>query len=214
MALLPNADISSYWVFDVPYGTAIMEFLDETGNPVTISDFSACSVVLYNQEGMDIAALDAVINTESETITVSWEAISLFETAGIYSLVVQFTDVGGVLVTAEPYRFVIQDLDGWLTLEQTRQQWQDAPVDDLLLFTILESAKAQCIEYAPALGITNIVPLNYKNAQLMQARALYSSVIANQQDSVGVEGFQVRIFPLDWNIKALLRPKRAMPVVG
>lgn len=214
MALLPVADISSYWVDDVPFSTAVMEFIDESGNPVALDTYTTSTVKLYDATGTLVSTLNSNINTVDDILTITWEAISLFEISGIYSLVAQLANVDGVLVTAEPYRFVVQTQDGWLTLEQTRQQWQDAPVDDLLLFTILESAKAQCIEYAPALAITDIVPLNYRQAQLMQARALYTSVIANQQDSVGVDGYQVRIFPLDWNIKALLRPKRAVPVVG
>lgn len=214
MALLPVADISSYWVDDVPFSTAVMEFIDESGNPVALDTYTTSTVKLYDATGTLVSTLSSNINTVDDILTITWEAISLFETSGIYSLVAQLSNVDGVLVTAEPFRFVVQTQDGWLTLEQTRQQWQDAPVDDLLLFTILESAKAQCIEYAPALAITDIVPLNYRQAQLMQARALYTSVIANQQDSVGVDGYQVRIFPLDWNIKALLRPKRAVPVVG
>jgi hypothetical protein len=54
------------------------------------------------------------------------------------------------------------------------------------------------------------VPVTYVQAQLLQARAIFQSVIANQQDSVGVEGFQVRVFPLDFTIRAMLRPKRAI----
>lgn len=214
MALLPVSDISSYWVDDVPFGTSQMEFIDETGAPVAISSFTTAYVQIYNAAGTLLDPLDATINAELELLDIAWGGISYFGAPGIYSLVAQFENVGGVLITAEPYRFVVQDMDGWLTLEQARQMWQDAPTDDLLLYTLLQSAKEQCIEYAPALGLTNMVPLNYTNAQLMQVRALYTSVIANQQDSVGVDGFQVRVFPLDWNIKALLRPKRAMPVVG
>jgi hypothetical protein len=58
------------------------------------------------------------------------------------------------------------------------------------------------------------VPNNYKQAQLMQVRAVYMSFISNQNDSVGVDGYQVRTFPLDWNIKALLRPKSGRPVMS
>lgn len=214
MALLPVSDISSYWVDDVPFGTSQMEFIDETGAPVAISGFTTAYVQIYNDVDVLLEPLNVTINAEFEMLEIAWGSTSYFTAPGIYSLVAQFENVGGVLITAEPYRFVVQDMDGWLTLEQARQMWQDAPTDDLLLYTILESAKQQCIEYAPALGLTNIVPLNYTNAQLLQSRALYTSVLANTQDSVGVDGFQVRVFPLDWNIKALLRPKRAIPVVG
>lgn len=140
----------------------------------------------------------------------TWETTTLLEIPGIYKIVVTFFDPLGVEIQAEPFSFVVQEIDGWLTLETARAQWGDAPLDDVFLHQILETAKAQCVAYAPALQLGAQVPVTYVQAQLLQARAIYQSVIANQQDSVGVEGFQVRVFPLDFTIRAMLRPKRAI----
>jgi hypothetical protein len=140
----------------------------------------------------------------------TWYETTILETSGVYTIVITFFDLLGVEVQCEPFKFVVQEINGWLSLEMARAQWADAPLDDVFLAQILDAAKLQCIAYAPALAAGALVPVNYLHAQLMQARALYQSVIANQQDNVGVDGFQVRVFPLDFTIRALLRPKRAI----
>lgn len=212
MALLPAAEIGPYWVDDVPQATALMEFSDETGEPLDLSTFTAAVAVLTFPD-FTLLTLPATITAEG-TLQLSMGSAITFTMPGVYSLVAKFSDVGGVLLSAEPYQFVTQAMDGWLTLEQTRQQWQDAPVNDLSLYALLESARAQCTAYARNLHEGEALPITWRQAQLKQTRALYMSDIANQNDSVGVDGFQVRIFPLDWNIKALLRTKAGMPVVG
>jgi hypothetical protein len=143
-------------------------------------------------------------------VHVAWPTTSKLATAGTYTLRFRFTESDGTIITAEPLRFVVEQVNGWLTLEMARSQWSDAPLDDVFLAQILDAAKTQCIAYAPVLAVDAVVPVNYLHAQLMQARALYQSVVANQQDNIGVDGFQVRVFPLDFTIRALLRPKRAI----
>jgi hypothetical protein len=140
----------------------------------------------------------------------TWEETTLLEISGVYKIIVTFFDPLGVEIQCEPFQFVVQEIDGWLTLEQTRSKWSDAPLDDVFLREILDTAKAQCVAYAPTLALGAQVPVTYVQAQLLQSRAIFQSVIANQQDSVGVEGFQVRVFPLDFTIRAMLRPKRAI----
>lgn len=212
MALLPTAEIGPYWVDDVPPLTAVIEYSDETGEPLDLTIYTEAAVLLSFPD-FTLITLPGTI-TAGGALEVSMGTAAAFSLSGVYSLTAKFSDVGGVLLTAEPYQFVVQELDGWLTLEQTRQQWQDAPVNDLSLFALLQSARQQCTAYARNLHAGEAVPMPWRQAQLKQTRALYMSDIANQNDSVGVDGFQVRIFPLDWNIKALLRTKAGLPVVG
>jgi hypothetical protein len=47
----------------------------------------------------------------------------------------------------------------------------------------------------------------------MQARAIWNATKTGPADSLGADGLTVTVFPLDWNIKALLRPKRGCPVI-
>ena len=206
MAIIALSELSTIWVGDIPVSPMRWDFIDETGNPVHIGDFDAWSVDLYGPN-------HDIIGSQSGTPTgnhleLTFGEPSLATVAGVYSL--QFKFENGGIITAEPYEFLVQEFTGWLTLELARAQWADAPIDDIFLWQILESARIQCEAYAPALPLGASVPLNYVQAQLMQARAVYQSVIANQQDNVGFEGFQVRVFPLDFTIRALLRPKRAI----
>lgn len=103
---------------------------------------------------------------------------------------------------------------GWVTLGEARAQWADAPVDDEYLADLLDSAFDQCEAYAPALAEDEAAPVRYRVAQVMQARAIYRAMKTGDNDSLGADGFTVTVFPMDWNIKNLLRPRRGVPIVG
>jgi len=101
---------------------------------------------------------------------------------------------------------------GWHTLDTARDGWLDAPDEDDQLWELLESARIQCEAYAPPLG--DVVPVNYRQAQLMQARNLWQSVRQDPGSQLGPDGMTITVFPLDWIVKALLRPKRGVPSFG
>lgn len=101
----------------------------------------------------------------------------------------------------------------WVTLETARGLWPDAPVDDDILTQYLTSAQIQCAEFAPALPDGAEIPESYVLANVMQARAIYRSLRTGNSDQMGADGFAVTVYPLDWNIRALLRPKRGKPVL-
>lgn len=48
----------------------------------------------------------------------------------------------------------------------------------------------------------------------MQARALYRAGVAGSGENIGEDGFTVTVHPMDWTVKALLRPPSGIPVVG
>lgn len=81
------------------------------------------------------------------------------------------------------------------------------------LTALLAVAQAQCEAFAPALAEGDVVPERYRMAQAMQARALQRSGTVGSGDQFGAEGFTVTIWPMDWTVKALLRPA-GKPVVG
>lgn len=210
MAYIPTADnLGSMYVGDRPDTPSDIFFHDETGNPAATNHFNTLTTNLYSPAGVDLGTLTTTV-ADGHGIHVAWPTTSKFTAPGIYTLRSKFTVTNAELVSAEPLQIVVQQNNGWLTLEQARNLWADAPLDDVLLYQILDTAKTQCIAYAPVLGITDSVPITYVQAQLMQARAIFQSIIANQNDQVGVEGFQVRVFPLDFTIRAMLRPKRAI----
>jgi hypothetical protein len=207
MAILPLIELGSLWVGDVPTSPTRADFVDEVGNPITVTSFNGWTAKIYSPTLEDLGALDLL--EDDGFLLIDW-TVDLLETSGVYQIVFNFTDDNAATLKAEPFKFVVQELNGWLTLEMARSQWSDAPLDDVFLAQILDAAKTQCLAYAPVLAVDALVPVNYLHAQLMQARALYQSVVANQQDNIGVEGLQVRVFPLDFTIRALLRPKRAI----
>jgi hypothetical protein len=112
----------------------------------------------------------------------------------------------------------------WLTagdLPTVREYWPTVDeVDPAELVHLLASAQVQCEDFAPTLTTTTTAldgtvttttaepPVNYLKAQAFQARALYRSSIAGSGDQIGGDGFTVTVFPMDWTVKALLRPRR------
>jgi len=102
------------------------------------------------------------------------------------------------------------------TLEEARAAWPDAPEDDGELAAVLEAACSQCEAFAPVLGDADLPDISqharFVRAQIMQARALYRSGTVGGGDTFGAEGMSVTVFPMDWTVKALLRPP-TRPVV-
>lgn len=123
---------------------------------------------------------------------------------------------------------------GWLTPAQTLEgpYWPQCDLDVHELDALLTSARIQCEEYAPAVkhaaqvrdatgldadagGVVTsaLVPETWRQAQALQARALWRSSQAGGNDQIGGDGLTVTVFPLDWNVKRLLRPQRGLPVL-
>lgn len=87
--------------------------------------------------------------------------------------------------------------------------WPDhASLSAPTLALVLESAQDQCTDYAPKLAADAEVPARYKAALLMQARAVYRSLLAGSGDTIGPDGLTVTVYPMDRTVKALLRPPR------
>lgn len=110
----------------------------------------------------------------------------------------------------------------YVDLDQVRARWQDAPMDDVLLQSMVDAAHAQVVAYAPALplvvgpdgAVTVNIPANYVEAEVLQVRALGQSQ-ERDGDVIGFgDGYAVRVRPLGADVKALLRPRRGRPVVG
>jgi len=106
--------------------------------------------------------------------------------------------------------------DGWITDPADPRLvvlWAGAAdYDDGLAFP-LYCAMVQCRAFAPALAEDTPVPDTYVAAQVLQARALVRVGIVGDGDRAGV-GETVAVFPLDWNVKALLRPRKGKPYFG
>lgn len=110
----------------------------------------------------------------------------------------------------------VQPYDGWASLEAARAQWADAEqMEDPELTQYLAAAYEQCVEFAPELADgQTVIPQRLVQAQVMQARAIWRSLTAGDNNQLGPDGFSVTVYPMDWTVKNLLRPRRGLPRVG
>lgn len=89
--------------------------------------------------------------------------------------------------------------------------WPDAPSDQDVLRDLLDSAQTQCEEFLPHVDgvleppVPDPAPANYRIANVMQARAQHRSFVTGGTDQIGSDQ-TVTVFPMDWNVKRLLRP--------
>jgi hypothetical protein len=98
----------------------------------------------------------------------------------------------------------------WVDLPYARQMWPDAPSVDVTLQRYLDASHGQVSEYAPAPLLdeddVEIIPENWKLAEVLQARELWTAT-RRDGDVLGFDdGSAVRVRPLSSTAKALLRP--------
>lgn len=104
-------------------------------------------------------------------------------------------------------------------LELIETVWPDAPTGDepgetAALDLYLGAAQQQCLAYLdlpvpegetdPEMPDT--IPENWRMALLLQARALWQLSVTNPAGEIGQDGFSTTPFPMDWNVKNLLKP--------
>lgn len=149
-----------------------------------------------------------------EAVTVTWPA-DPFTEAGLHYLSLTFVGEDQTeTVSALPF-VVEQAASQWVSLTQARVMWADAPDDDVALFHVLDAAHTAVIEYAPAIEEGSPIPPSYRQAQLMQARSIWTAQRGDKDGSqFGAEGIVIPVFPLDWHVRQLLRPKTGVPVMG
>ena len=83
--------------------------------------------------------------------------------------------------------------------------WSDAELlDDGVAVAVLTAAREQCEAFAPHVE-ADAVPARYRHAQVLQARQLAQAGVVQQGDTMP-GAFPVTTFPMDWSVKALLRP--------
>lgn len=105
----------------------------------------------------------------------------------------------------------------WHSASTAAQQWPDiATMGADQATELLEVAKQQVLAYAPTLAVPDAaeIPDSYRLAQVMQARALWQAQRAAPGGELGGDGFGVRVYPMDWQVKALLRPPAGYPGIA
>ena len=206
-----------YYIGDVPHEPMVVSpELNE--NPIDIHNHDVADVILVDPEGTEITTLTADIT--GGIVEVTFPSTSVFDMAGIYELIVVIDHTaheGDGITQGDAVRIVVDEAESqWATLAKARESWIDArALDDAVLYEMLQIARSQVLEYAPVLGESDPVPLSYRQAQILQARNIYNATIVDAGNGdIGTDTFTIRPFPLDWQIKQFLRPRRGVPVVG
>ncbi len=86
---------------------------------------------------------------------------------------------------------------------------------DAGLALVLAAAAEACEAFQPKAAQANAddeLPAGYVVAQALHAKALTRAGFVGGADQVGFPGEGVTVWPMDWQVKALLRP-RTRPVV-
>jgi hypothetical protein len=123
----------------------------------------------------------------------------------------------------------------WADLETARSLWRDAPADDATLTLYLRSAQGAVIAYAPALTQALIdelypsefllpaedlypyetnIPESWQLAQIFQARNIFNSAKVGPSSEFDGSGYGLSAFPLDWQVRQLVRPQRAVGAIA
>jgi len=204
VATFARTDTPTYWVGSNPSALVL-----EVDSDIDLSAVTTVGVELSDPAGVTVpggtATLEGVAVPPTITVTLP---VNPFTVAGVYSLVLTLTAPAFVEVV-EPVALVVQTADGWLTLDGARQMWPQAPDDDVTLAMLLDSAKAACVAFAPALDPAIPIPASYRQAQFQQARSTWLAMSSTTDSRIGDEGFAITVFPLDWQVKQLLRPRGA-----
>lgn len=98
---------------------------------------------------------------------------------------------------------------GWVNLDTllATQTWAaNEDIEDVR--DALAAAHQQCLDFLNG-RVPDPVPVRLKLAQQKQARALIRADNAGDGgQQLGPDDFAVTVFPMDWTVKALLRPKK------
>lgn len=194
-----------YFVGDVPADNLVI-VPSRDGEPIDLDTVAFATVYV------DGTPLNTSI--EPDGIVGDWLPTSLFTEEGIYTVVVTLQYDDGGRETFEVPPIAVEDAStGWHTTVTARHNWPNS-ISDEFLYELLAMSRTQVEEYAPALPEDTKPPLRYRQAQLMQARNTLNAAKTDPSTSADGELFILRPFPLDKNIRQLLRPKVAVPVVG
>lgn len=207
-----TADVGPYWVGDNP-GSFEIDVTDDIGEVADLEAFTAATAELFAPGTItNPVAMAATLNALDGSVTVEWPEDTPVAADGLYAVRIRLTGPAGSRYV-DPLNVVGMAFDGWISLSQAAAWWSDAPSENpSYLYMLLYAAKRAILGWAKELPEGTPPPPHYIDGQLLQAQAIYTLGQSNPQESVGFEQLSVRVYPLDWNIKQLVRPRRAIPV--
>lgn len=191
------------------------------GDPVDLTLYSTADAQLVLPSGAVLPAT-AELHTDEDDEDAPAIAVTLPELveAGVVYVSIQLSNAQGRqdTFTAEP--FVVQDPDGWHTLDSARAEvkWAKAIDSDVRLYILLRTAAEEVGDYADGYRgwhRGDRPGLSLREAQLLHARNRNASAhVDPASGDDGVDGYSIGPFPLDWTIKQIVRPKRRLPAIG
>lgn len=201
----------TFHVGDIP----ATPFVVEPPETVPLESYDDGTASILRPEGAPVTGLPVEIDAEAGTVTIDPPTESPFTVDGIYRLRVILTGPSA-RVTLPDVRIVAQDPDSeWHTLDTVREDWPDAEdIPDPLLWSVLELARGQILEFGPTLAEDAPVPHRYREGQRVQARNIVTAARVQPDGGMGTDDFVVRPFPLDWHVKQIVRPVTGKPVVA
>lgn len=212
--IVPDPDIrlGPFTTDDVIADIIVLPYVDdETGAPVDLTGWTPTTTLLAPDGAPSLAS--STIDP-SGALAVVLPAVP-FDKPGEWSISTTFaTDTGSTLrVPGET--FVVEDVaTGWLTLHGIRQEWRDAPTNDVVLFRLLEVAKSQVLAYTPE-PIPARPTSNLVGAQREQTRDVWNQIKTDPASiGIGDDVLTIRPFPMSPWIKDMIRPKQAKPVIA
>jgi hypothetical protein len=187
-------------------------FVIEPPETIPLSEFTAATATLRKADGITETGLTATV--EDDAVHVTFPPESVLDVEGVHRLRITLTGPGGTRkLPALP--IVVQDEDSeWHTLDTIREEWPDAEhIGDATLWQLLGVARGDVLEYAPTLEEGAAVPDRYRLGQRVHTRNMWNATRVSPDGGMGEGEFMLRPYPLDWHVKAILRPKRGVPVV-
>jgi hypothetical protein len=205
----------AYYAGDIPAEDLILE-PSRDGQLIDLQPFNGAEITLRSFNGLEVETSGFIATIIDDRVVIEWPEDGAFPEPGLFTM--HITLVSSTATHRErvaPYHYVVQGDDGWHTLDTARDQWENAPEGDLKLYSILWAARQEVTAYAPPLVDGARPPLNYLQAQIMQARNIWNAAkVDPASGGLGEDSFIIRPFPLDWMIVQILRPKSAIPRVG
>lgn len=99
----------------------------------------------------------------------------------------------------------------WYTLEEAQADWSGLGAPDAdQMERLLDVSKDECLAFSPVtLTDPVVIPEGHRWAQLAHARNIWNAQKANPSGGFGddTQGFALTPFPMDWAVRARLRPR-------